>query len=87
MLLERVQVVSKAPSEHHGLLIEEDGINDPACNTVSEDLWYDGDPCSEVLEAQLESINPINDNPAGWLGQSEEGCHNTGLASTWKNYS
>ena len=76
VLVERIQVASQAPSEHHRLLIEEDGINDP-CNIASEDLWYDGDLCSEVLEAQLESVNAINDNPAGWFGQSEKGRYNT----------
>ena len=75
-LVERIQVASQAASEHHRLLIEEDGIND-LCNIASEDLWYDGDLCSEVLEAQPESVNAINDNPAGWFGQSEEGRHNT----------
>ena len=29
-LVERIQVASQAASEHHRLLIEEDGINDPS---------------------------------------------------------
>ena len=44
---------------------------------TSEDLWYDGDLSSEVLKAQLEDVNPIDENSSSWLGQSEEGCHNT----------
>ena len=57
------------------------------CPIQYKDLWYDGDLCSEVPKAQLESVNPIDDNPSSWLGQSEEGRHNTWLASAWKKSS
>ena len=76
MQLERVQVASQAPSEHHRILMKVDGII-YMCNIMIEDLWYNGDLCSEVLKAQFERISSINDNPASWFGESEEGCHNT----------
>ena len=72
MLLERVQVASQAPSEHHRFLIKV-GFT---FNITIEHLWYNRDPGSEVLKAQFESVSSINDNPASWLGQSKESCHN-----------
>ena len=73
MLLERVQVASQAPGEHHRLLIKVAFT----FNITIELLWYNRDLSSEVLKAQFESVSSINYNPASWLGQSKEGCHNT----------